>query len=115
MPTKPTTSGSVRSEEHTSELQSLTDISYAVFCLKKKTAIIRSNCAATRRAESGHCVTELPWQTSVSFFFFIDTATPEIYTSVNTLSLHDALPISLNLPSRLNPPHLATTSSQVIV
>src|SRR5881628_1604425 len=25
-----------RSEEHTSELQSLTDISYAVFCLKKK-------------------------------------------------------------------------------
>src|SRR5881628_1354444 len=26
-----------RSEEHTSELQSLTDISYAVFCLKKKT------------------------------------------------------------------------------
>src|SRR5881628_4216161 len=26
----------MRSEEHTSELQSLTDISYAVFCLKKK-------------------------------------------------------------------------------
>src|SRR5881628_2820969 len=26
----------LRSEEHTSELQSLTDISYAVFCLKKK-------------------------------------------------------------------------------
>src|SRR3546814_8372953 len=28
---------SVRSEEHTSELQSLMSISYAVFCLKKKT------------------------------------------------------------------------------
>src|SRR5881628_2030157 len=28
--------GDVGSEEHTSELQSLTDISYAVFCLKKK-------------------------------------------------------------------------------
>src|SRR3546814_6371602 len=28
--------GSVRSEEHTSELQSLMRISYAVFCLKKK-------------------------------------------------------------------------------
>src|SRR3546814_1315464 len=28
-----------RSEEHTSELQSLMRISYAVFCLKKKTAI----------------------------------------------------------------------------
>src|SRR3546814_7138205 len=29
----------VRSEEHTSELQSLMRISYAVFCLKKKTPI----------------------------------------------------------------------------
>src|SRR3546814_4606467 len=29
----------VRSEEHTSELQSLMRISYAVFCLKKKTNI----------------------------------------------------------------------------
>src|SRR3546814_8571167 len=29
-------SGIVRSEEHTSELQSLMRISYAVFCLKKK-------------------------------------------------------------------------------
>src|SRR3546814_4752419 len=31
-----TKSGTVRSEEHTSELQSLMRISYAVFCLKKK-------------------------------------------------------------------------------
>src|SRR3546814_9372956 len=30
-------SGQERSEEHTSELQSLMRISYAVFCLKKKT------------------------------------------------------------------------------
>src|SRR3546814_9604323 len=29
-----------RSEEHTSELQSLMSISYAVFCLQKKTTII---------------------------------------------------------------------------
>src|SRR3546814_15662518 len=29
--------GGIRSEEHTSELQSLMRISYAVFCLKKKT------------------------------------------------------------------------------
>src|SRR3546814_9449390 len=29
--------GQIRSEEHTSELQSLMRISYAVFCLKKKT------------------------------------------------------------------------------
>src|SRR3546814_17631206 len=32
-----------RSEEHTSELQSLMRISYAVFCLKKKKAIIHKN------------------------------------------------------------------------
>src|SRR3546814_10703739 len=31
--------GGMRSEEHTSELQSLLRISYAVFCLKKKTTI----------------------------------------------------------------------------
>src|SRR3546814_7075820 len=36
-PTCPmTTTSNVRSEEHTSELQSLMRISYAVFCLKKK-------------------------------------------------------------------------------
>src|SRR3546814_7992455 len=31
-----------RSEEHTSELQSLMRISYAVFCLQKKTSILNS-------------------------------------------------------------------------
>src|SRR3546814_2421523 len=34
--TEPATSAGSRSEEHTSELQSLMRISYAVFCLKKK-------------------------------------------------------------------------------
>src|SRR3546814_1871226 len=33
--------GHGRSEEHTSELQSLMRISYAVFCLKKKTKIVK--------------------------------------------------------------------------
>src|SRR3546814_9777140 len=32
-----------RSEEHTSELQSLMRISYAVFCLKKKTKLTHTN------------------------------------------------------------------------
>ena len=32
----PATVSDIRSEEHTSELQSLRRISYAVFCLKKK-------------------------------------------------------------------------------
>src|SRR6056300_383182 len=31
------------------------------------------------------------------FFFFNDTATTEIYTNLNTLSLHDALPISSHI------------------
>jgi hypothetical protein len=30
-----------------------------------------------------------------NFFFFNDTATTEIYTPSNTLSLHDALPINI--------------------
>src|SRR3546814_5416237 len=33
-----------RSEEHTSELQSLMRISYAVFCLKKKNKLKRTTC-----------------------------------------------------------------------
>src|SRR3546814_3892451 len=33
---RPQVNGLIRSEEHTSELQSLMRISYAVFCLKKK-------------------------------------------------------------------------------
>src|SRR3546814_1935857 len=33
---------SVRSEEHTSELQSLMRISYAVFCLKKKKTLLHN-------------------------------------------------------------------------
>src|SRR3546814_4539147 len=36
-PTGASTARTTRSEEHTSELQSLMRISYAVFCLKKKT------------------------------------------------------------------------------
>src|SRR3546814_2864354 len=37
------TLGRVRSEEHTSELQSLMRISYAVFCLKKKKQLKHNN------------------------------------------------------------------------
>src|SRR3546814_5974144 len=43
----------LRSEEHTSELQSLMRKSYAVFCLKKKTIVTQiSDAVATP-----HCVT----------------------------------------------------------
>src|SRR5213594_4161793 len=86
-----------RSEEHTSELQSRTLNSYAVFCLKKKMM------DASLAVEAGGLVVvvgpngagkttlinALAW-----LFFFNDTTTTKIYTSVHTLSLHDALPIS---------------------
>src|SRR3546814_1116959 len=39
----------VRSEEHTSELQSLMRISYAVFCLKKKKNKISNHTTNTKR------------------------------------------------------------------
>src|SRR5213075_3514787 len=35
----------------------------------------------------------------ISFFFFNDTATTEIYTTRHTLSLHDALPICCFTPA----------------
>src|SRR3546814_2086946 len=43
----PRAAGALRSEEHTSELQSLMRISYAVFCLKKKKYI--NNTDSSRR------------------------------------------------------------------
>src|SRR5881628_109364 len=83
-----------RSEEHTSELQSLTDISYAVFCLKKKNIkqeMAKQYSPKTIRKYAHILVLFIDFL--FLFFFFNDTATTEIYTSVNTLSLHDALPI----------------------
>src|ERR1051326_5680088 len=98
----------LRSEEHTSELQSHSFISYAVFCLKKKNSIVptRTNKRWVRSALSRHRQTRRSAHRvvvgvmgassksscelgDVVCFFFNDTATTEIYT----LSLHDALPI----------------------
>src|SRR6184192_1435848 len=86
-----------RSEEHTSELQSPIDISYAVFCLKKKNREREVGRRGRRRGtgEGEHrFVKRVAAGRARQFFFFNDTATPEIYTSIVTLSLHDALPIS---------------------
>src|SRR3546814_2666155 len=44
---RPRTETTPRSEEHTSELQSLMRISYAVFCLKKKNTITNNCCYST--------------------------------------------------------------------
>src|SRR3546814_7518791 len=47
-----TASGSrARSEEHTSELQSLMRISYAVFCLKKKKTERKNRLSKTKQTE----------------------------------------------------------------
>src|SRR3546814_6014219 len=40
-----------RSEEHTSELQSLMRTSYAVFCLKKTTKVITKSASATKQTK----------------------------------------------------------------
>src|SRR3546814_87114 len=72
----------VRSEEHTSELQSLMRSSYAVFCLKKKNH---------KSSETGILFL---FFSSLCFFFINETATTEIYTYSHSLSLRDALPIS---------------------
>src|SRR3546814_2106127 len=47
-----------RSEEHTSELQSLMHISYAVFCLKKKKRIQTNTTKIRSRIKRGHKHTE---------------------------------------------------------
>src|SRR3546814_9321570 len=46
--------GAPRSEEHTSELQSLMRISYAVFCLKKKTNKKQQNSTPNQRIQQHH-------------------------------------------------------------
>src|SRR3546814_6349022 len=54
-----------RSEEHTSELQSLMRISYAVFCLKKKNAYLRPNLDNHRR-KTCHDTSTLQITTSIT-------------------------------------------------
>src|SRR6266536_2021676 len=91
-------------------------ISYAVFCLKKKKKKNESvrkekkkkkkkNKKKINNTLNSLCIffpfvflflSPLPYSFSLFFFFFNDTATTEIYT----LSLHDALPIFLDLVDR---------------
>src|SRR3546814_3984073 len=55
LPTHISRSASIRSEEHTSELQSLMRISYAVFCLKKKKTLnTKFTDTITHRSSSIH-------------------------------------------------------------
>src|ERR1039458_1908469 len=99
----------LRSEEHTSELQSLRHLVCRLLLEKKKknrithaqrrisTCRLGRTCARHQTARPEMCLRVVRAQAPAShlrflfcFFFFNDTATTEIYT----LSLHDALPIS---------------------
>src|SRR6187551_738409 len=77
-----------RSEEHTSELQSLCVISYAVFCLKKKSIGCRSSESVTvavqktRTAASDRSFVSLAMR---SFFFFLMIRRPPRSTQRTTL------------------------------
>src|ERR1039458_10395446 len=93
----------LRSEEHTSELQSLRHLVCRLLLEKKKCCQIQNRGNGLRDSSSD--LKECPWcrklcfrlagtcpgqrSAHFCFFFFNDTATTEIYT----LSLHDALPI----------------------
>src|SRR5210317_1471264 len=96
----PARPGRQRSEEHTSELQSHSEISYAVFCLQKEMiAQGRWADALPLLVMSAGLAGLLLFGAlallvdTEHIFFFNDTATTEIYTLSYTLSLHDALPI----------------------
>src|SRR3546814_10442334 len=54
---EPTPTYSFRSEEHTSELQSLMRISYAVFCWQKKHSLHHRPCRSFTRYEDRHFIT----------------------------------------------------------
>src|SRR3982751_1008664 len=96
-----------RSEEHTSELQSLSDLvcrlllekkymcvlcvlcCVVLFCVVLCCVLVCCVCLLCGCAFAGLCLVVLCRFVLCCFFFFNDTATPEIYP----LSLHDALPI----------------------
>src|SRR3546814_2549278 len=64
-----------RSEEHTSELQSLMRISYAVFCLKKKKKSITTNTAdalparTTRAGNNSRQQNKTLWQSRITTLY----------------------------------------------
>src|SRR5213083_576258 len=75
-------SASCRSEEHTSELQSLAVISYAVFCLKKKIdkckkAVVKTDAVNLHGELSGTIYVINP-NVTLYFFFSISGHPPDI-------------------------------------
>src|SRR6266478_6151029 len=83
----------LRSEEHTSELQSQSNLVCRLLLEKKKTEAFSDRIGVRSSDYNAGNNVKLPIHDTLSslavYFFFNDTATTEIYT----LSLHDALPI----------------------
>src|SRR3954462_10474700 len=93
MPSSACKKSALRSEEHTSELQSHDNLGCRFLLEKKKTILLGNGpfpfgIPGSVENYKLH-VSQNFWTTIFHFFFFNDTATTEIYT----LSLHDALPI----------------------
>src|SRR6184192_941001 len=99
-----------RSEEHTSELQSPIDISYAVFCLKKKSTLLSLMCFDTMaRTLSGFAFALLGVLGALSLwnlraapdsFFFLMIPRPPTFTRRLTLFPYTTLFRSLGLSER---------------
>src|SRR5881409_2534620 len=92
-----------RSEEHTSELQSQSHISYAVFCLKKKN---------TKQIHSGNAFFELPpvkqQMKEMIYFFFLTIRRPPRSTRETTLFPYTTLFRSSAYTPRAVPKRCAT-------
>src|SRR5213078_829055 len=80
--------GDARSEEHTSELQSRAQISYAVFCLKKKTVQATRVEVAFINADStwiiDHCQPNEYYPSRVVFFFYRSDAIKYLHLSTHS-------------------------------
>src|SRR5210317_585018 len=92
---------SVRSEEHTSELQSHSEISYAVFCLKKK------NSKRPEKKQCSRTVNNTYWHfhpLSVLYFifFFLMIRRPPRSTPYPTLFPYTTLFRSLQSHSEIS-------------
>src|SRR5213080_3815717 len=119
LPPRSTFARSFRSEEHTSELQSHSGISYAVFCLKKKRIIQNETCSfwapfscwSRQRAWSTWlwCSDRPGWSprsSSPQYFFFLITRPPPRSTHRYTLFPYTTLFRSLR-PSQVSTGDLA--------
>src|SRR5476649_2140680 len=99
-----------RSEEHTSELQSHSDLVCRLLLEKKKRDLLPADVGKTAGPPGAGAAASATGSAPASTFFFNATATTEIYT----LSLHDALPISSGNPTGRYPTSAALPAALVL-